>query len=270
MPENIKSVFDVSLDVKGHKEMSEQLCPMVIVEKLASKLEASGLSSFLVQACNDHLNFMSVSVSEDSIQSFLVMECDLPSPTKTGGNCKRDKDFDDNKSFQHHEKHKQEIRMKRSTFYPEEFALYKKYQIRVHNDKSEEVRESSYKIFFVETPLIFVPPGNDNSAPPCGFGSFHQQYLIDVRLVVVDVVDILPKCLSSKYMFWDPDLTFLSLGKYSTLEEIKWVQATQKHCPILQYYYLGYYIHSCPKMRYKEAYNPSELLCVVHYQWTPL
>lgn len=179
MPKNIKSLFDVSLDVKGHKEMSEQLSPMVIAEKLASKLEASGLSGFLIQACNGHLNFMFVSVSEDSMQSlrcenFPVMECDLPSPTKTGGNCKRDKDFDDNKSFQHHEKHKLEIRMKRSTFYPKEFALYKKYQIRVHNDRSEEVRERSYKRFFVETPLIFVPPGNDNSAPPCGFGSFHQ------------------------------------------------------------------------------------------------
>eukprot|EP00253_Pinus_taeda_P000475 PITA_00475 len=275
VPENINNAFDVSLDVKGHKEKSEQLSPMVIAEKLASKLETSGLSGFLVQACNGHLNFLGhLNFIEDSMQSFHcenfpVMECVLPSPRKIGGNCKRDKDFDDNRSSQHHDKHKLEIRMKRSTFDPEEFALYKKYQIRVHNDRPEEVRESSYKRFLVETPLIFVPPGNDNSAPPCGFGSFHQQYLIDGRLVAVGVVDILPRCLSSKYMFWDPDLAFLSLGKYSALEEIKWVQAAQKHCPTLQYYYLGYYIHSCPKMRYKAAYHPSELLCAVHYQWTP-
>jgi len=93
--------------------------------------------------------------------------------------------------------------------------------------------------------------------------------LIDGKLVAVGVVDILPRCLSSKYMFWDPDLAFLSLGKYSALEEIKWVREAQKHCPTLQYYYLGYYIHSCPKMRYKAAYNPSELLCAVHYRWIP-
>lgn len=27
--------------------------------------------------------------------------------------------------------------------------------------------------------------------------------------------------------------------------------------PDLQYYYMGYYIHSCPKMRYKADYSPS-------------
>jgi arginine-tRNA-protein transferase len=159
--------------------------------------------------------------------------------------------------------------MKRSVFDPEEFALYKKYQIRVHKDKPKKVNESSYRRFLVETPVIFVPPRNDNLAPPCGFGSLHQQYLIDGKLVAVGVVDILPRCLSSKYMFWDPDLAFLSLGKYSALEEIKWVREAQKLCPTLQYYYLGYYIHSCPKMRYKAAYNPSELLCPVRYQWIP-
>jgi len=275
VPENIKSACDISLEVKGQKERSHEVSPMVIAEKLASNLEMSeGLSGFLVKACNGHLNFMSLSGSEDSVQNFHgeafpVKECDILSTRKTGSDCKRDKSFDNNKSCQHHEKHRLEIRTKRSVFDPEEFALYKKYQIRVHKDKPKEVNESSYRRFLVETPVIFVPPGNDNLAPPCGFGSFHQQYLIDGKLVAVGVVDILPRCLSSKYMFWDPDLAFLSLGKYSALEEIKWVREAQKLCPTLQYYYLGYYIHSCPKMRYKAAYNPSELLCPVRYQWIP-
>jgi len=275
VPENIKSACDISLEVKGQKERPHEVSPMVIAEKLASNLEMSeGLSGFLVKACNGHLNFMSLSGSEDSVQNFHgeafpVKECDILSTRKTGSDCKRDKSFDNNKSCQHHEKHRLEIRMKRSVFDPEEFALYKKYQIRVHKDKPKEVNESSYRRFLVETPVIFVPPGNDNLAPPCGFGSFHQQYLIDGKLVAVGVVDILPRCLSSKYMFWDPDLAFLSLGKYSALEEIKWVREAQKLCPTLQYYYLGYYIHSCPKMRYKAAYNPSELLCPVRYQWIP-
>jgi len=81
------------------------------------------------------------------------------------------------------------------------------------------------------------------------------------------VIDILPKCLSSKYLFWDPDLAFLSLGKYSALQEIGWLRENEVHCPTLQYYYLGYYIHSCNKMRYKAAYRPSELLCPLRYQW---
>lgn len=270
--------FQIAAIVKRkchHEETSLGVSPIVIAEKLASKLEMSeGLLGLHVKACNGHLNFMSLNGPENSVQNshgeaFPVKECDILSTRKTGGDCKRDKALDNNKNHQHHEKHKLEIRMKRSVFDREEFALYKKYQMRVHNDKPEEVHRSSYIRFLVETPLIFVPPGNDNLTPPCGFGSFHQQYLIDGKLVAVGVVDILPRCLSSKYMFWDPDLAFLSLGKYSALEEIKWVEEAQKHCPTLQYYYLGYYIHSCPKMRYKAAYHPSELLCPVRYQWIP-
>ncbi|GMH04206.1 hypothetical protein Nepgr_006045 [Nepenthes gracilis] len=139
----------------------------------------------------------------------------------------------------------------------------------VHNDTPDEVTKSSYMRFLVDTPLICVPPTGNGSVPPCGFGSFHQQYVIDGQLVAVGVIDILPKCLSSKYLFWDPDLAFLSLGKYSALQEIGWVKENQPFCPSLQYYYLGYYIHSCSKMRYKAAYCPSELLCPLRYQWVP-
>ncbi|KAL0402898.1 UNVERIFIED_CONTAM: Arginyl-tRNA--protein transferase 1 [Sesamum radiatum] len=121
----------------------------------------------------------------------------------------------------------------------------------------------------VEVGRVHIEPNDDNAVPPSGFGSFHQQYLVDGKLIAVGVIDILPKCLSSKYLFWDPDLAFLSLGKYSALEEIRWVSENQVHCPSLQYYYLGYYIHSCRKMRYKAAYRPSELLCPLRYQWVP-
>ena len=61
----------LSLDAKGHKDRSQEFAPIVVAEKLVSKLEISdGLSGFLVQACNGHLNFMSLSVSEGSVQSF--------------------------------------------------------------------------------------------------------------------------------------------------------------------------------------------------------
>lgn len=161
------------------------------------------------------------------------------------------------------------ITIKQSSFDAEEFALYKKYQVAVHNDKPEEVHESSYRRFLVDSPLMYVAPENDGSTPSCGFGSFHQQYRIDGKLVAVGVVDILPCCLSSKYLFWDPDLAFLALGKYSALREIQWVQEANKLCPSLSFYYLGYYIHTCPKMRYKATYAPSELLCPSKYIWVP-
>lgn len=43
-----------------------------------------------------------------------------------------------------------------------------------------------------------------------------------------------------------------------------------KHLPSLRYYYLGYYIHTCPKMRYKAEYGPAQLLCPATYRWVSL
>jgi len=83
------------------------------------------------------------------------------------------------------------------------------------------------------------------------------------------VVDVLPGCLSSKYFIWDPDMAELSLGKFSALFEIAWVQAMQKVAPRLRYYYMGFYIHNCAKMRYKAEYAPSDLLCPRRYAWVP-
>ena len=108
------------------------------------------------------------------------------------------------------------------------------------------------------------------AAPPSGFGSFHQQYRIDGKLVAVGVVDVLPFCLSSKYFFWDPDYAALSLGKLGTLREIEWVREASRHCPTLRYYYMGYYIHDCPKMRYKGEYKPSYLRCGSTGKWCAL
>ena len=48
------------------------------------------------------------------------------------------------------------------------------------------------------------------------YGSYHQLYRLDRRLVAVGVVDILPSGLSSVYLFYDPDEKLLSLGTYRT------------------------------------------------------
>eukprot|EP00850_Spirogloea_muscicola_P000763 SM000003S11008 [mRNA] locus=s3:289211:293970:+ [translate_table: standard] len=161
------------------------------------------------------------------------------------------------------------VTMARSSFIEEEYKLYKKYQVAVHNDNPRKVTPTSYRAFLVDSPLIPIQQLEDGSGPSSGFGSFHQQYRFDGRLVAVGVVDVLPKCLSSKYLFWDPDFAFLSLGKYSALQEIEWVRGASVACKSLQYYYLGYYIHTCPKMKYKAAYAPSDLLCPLRYKWVP-
>lgn len=242
------------------------LKPTAIAEKLAYLVKQHEIPfELLTEACNGHLNFYSPTkqVSSEFINSKEKTQASKGDGGNTESTCTADSSVVLPKK-----RRKVEIRMKRASFDHEEFALYKSNQIKVHDDKPENVTVNSYKIFLVDTPIVFIPPASsDNMIPPCGLGSFHQQYLIDGKLVVVGVVDILSRCLSSKYLFWDPDFAFLSLGTYSALQEIIWVKETQNHCPHLQHYYLGYYIHSC---RYKAAYQPSELLCSLRYQYVNL
>ncbi|XP_061645517.1 arginyl-tRNA--protein transferase 1 isoform X7 [Phyllopteryx taeniolatus] len=103
--------------------------------------------------------------------------------------------------------------------------------------------------------------------PAMGYGSFHQQYWLDGQIVAVGVIDILPSCVSSVYLYYHPDFAFLSLGSYSALREIAFTRQLQKQSPKLSHYYLGFYIHSCPKMRYKGQYRPSDLLCPETNVW---
>ena len=58
---------------------------------------------------------------------------------------------------------------------------------------------------------------NPPNGPDCGYGSFHQQYWLDGKIIAVGVIDILPYCVSSVYLYYDPDYSFLSLGVYSAL-----------------------------------------------------
>jgi arginyl-tRNA---protein transferase len=73
-------------------------------------------------------------------------------------------------------------------------------------------REIEFNAFF----LCFQPSKTSND-PPSGYGSFHQQYWLDDKLIAVAVIDILPTCISSVYFFYDPDYRFLSLGTYGSL-----------------------------------------------------
>uniref|UniRef100_A0A8D3CX97 Arginyl-tRNA--protein transferase 1 n=1 Tax=Scophthalmus maximus TaxID=52904 RepID=A0A8D3CX97_SCOMX len=124
-----------------------------------------------------------------------------------------------------------------------------------------------FRRFLCDSPLEaeYSPDG-----PEVGYGSFHQQYLLDGRIVAVGVIDILPTCVSSVYLYYHPDFASLSLGSYSALREIAFTRQLQKQSPKLCYYYLGFYIHSCPKMRYKGQYRPSDLLCPETYAWVSI
>nr|XP_034176412.1 arginyl-tRNA--protein transferase 1 isoform X1 [Osmia lignaria] len=144
------------------------------------------------------------------------------------------------------------------------FETYKKYQTTIHGVPAEKVVEKQYMRILVESPLQSWTPEN---GPPGGYGSFHEQYWLDNELIAVGVIDILPSCVSSVYFFYDPAYSFLSLGTFSSLREVYLTRQLNKVAPDLKYYYMGFYIHSCPKMRYKARMRPSKLLCPETYGW---
>ncbi|CAM9212050.1 unnamed protein product, partial [Choristocarpus tenellus] len=185
-------------------------------------------------------------------------------------------------------------------FTEEVYNLYRKYQISVHGEDPSEVTTHQFKRFLVDSPLMreeidvgggglrgpdevgkrsafgagdpkamnIEVEGEESLAVP--YGSYHQLYRIDGQLIAVGVVDILPKCLSSVYLFYDLEYRALALGKLTVLLETEFVRKASALRPLLRHYYMGYYIHSCPKMYYKGSYYPSSLLCPERPVWVPL
>ncbi|XP_053779353.1 arginyl-tRNA--protein transferase 1 isoform X3 [Desmodus rotundus] len=171
--------------------------------------------------------------------------------------------------------HKLEVRLVPVSFEDPEFkssfsqslSLYVKYQMAIHQDSPDECGKTEFTRFLCSSPLEAENPPN---GPDCGYGSFHQQYWLDGKIIAVGVIDILPYCVSSVYLYYDPDYSFLSLGVYSALREIAFTKQLNEKTPQLSYYYMGFYIHSCPKMKYKGHYRPSDLLCPETYVWVPI
>ncbi|KFO66205.1 Arginyl-tRNA--protein transferase 1, partial [Corvus brachyrhynchos] len=171
--------------------------------------------------------------------------------------------------------HKLEVRLVPVSFEDPQFkssfnqsaTLFAKYQMSVHKDTPSDCGENEFTRFLCDSPLEAEHAPN---GPECGYGSFHQQYWLDGKIIAVGVIDILPYCVSSVYLYYDPDFSFLSLGVYSALREIAFTRQLHEKAPDLCFYYMGFYIHSCPKMRYKGQYRPSDLLCPETYVWTPI
>jgi len=147
---------------------------------------------------------------------------------------------------------------------------YQQYQMKVHGDDLPDVAHKQYKRFLIDSPLIshkFADRDTDKDIVN-KYGSYHMQYWLDGdKLIAVGVVDILPSAMSSVYLYYDPEYSFLSLGTYSALREIEYVRRLATIRSELKFYYMGFYIHDVPKMRYKGRFQPSSLLCPETYTW---
>ncbi|KAL1238105.1 Arginyl-tRNA--protein transferase [Trichinella pseudospiralis] len=130
--------------------------------------------------------------------------------------------------------------------FEESFEVFKKYQMAIHNDGIRSWSERKYREFLCESPL--VAENFPNVANELGYGSYHCQYWLDGKIIAVGVLDILP----------------------NSLKEIELTRHLAKIIPQLHFYYMGYYIHNCPKMRYKGNFHPSFLLCTETCNWFPI
>ncbi|KAF2190853.1 hypothetical protein K469DRAFT_733482 [Zopfia rhizophila CBS 207.26] len=79
------------------------------------------------------------------------------------------------------------------------------------------------------------------------------------------VLDLLPHCVSGVYLLYHSDFEKWSFGKLSALREAALALEDG-----YKYYYMGYYIHYCVKMRYKGDYKPQHVLDPETYAWDPL
>ncbi|SCV67967.1 BQ2448_88 [Microbotryum intermedium] len=186
-------------------------------------------------------------------------------------------------------KHKFEYVLEEASFTEEKYALFQRYQVReaferqcstfyvqahrrcltaqtqVHHEPDSKVTRKGFRRFLVDTPLHLEPTPN----PSYNYGSHHGLYLFDGQLIALAVIDILPGAVSSVYFAWDPQFSSLSLGKVSALREIALVRELQSQGGLedLTRYMMGYYIHSCTKMKYKADYQPSWLLDPMTNDW---
>lgn len=77
------------------------------------------------------------------------------------------------------------------------------------------------------------------------------------------MLEVLPTCINAGYLYYDPEYKFLNLGTYSMLIECFLARANNYH-----WLYMGDYVHSCQKLRYKASYQPAELALIEKFCWT--
>jgi hypothetical protein len=78
------------------------------------------------------------------------------------------------------------------------------------------------------------------------------------------------KSINSVYLIYDPTHEALLLGNLSAMEEANLAkEIAAAGAPGMQFLYMGFYIHTCQKMKYKGQYIPSFLLDPVRISTPP-
>jgi arginyl-tRNA---protein transferase len=153
------------------------------------------------------------------------------------------------------------VTLEEDIFTEEKYLVYENYQRIVHKESPSEISRSGFKKFLCHSPLR-----RETRALPDGrtqrLGSYHQCYRLDGVLVAIGVLDLLPHCVSAVYFLYHESVQQWNLGKLGALQEIALAKEGG-----YRWWYLGFYIHNCPKMRYKIDYSPQYILDPESLEW---
>lgn len=159
--------------------------------------------------------------------------------------------------------HRFEVTLEPAGFTKEKYELFHNYQHNVHKESPSEISQSGFKRFLCDSPLPKTT--REVGGKTQLLGSYHQCYRLDGRLIAMGVLDLLPHCVSGVYFLYHSDFEQWHFGKLSAMREAALALEGG-----YEYYYMGYYIHSCTKMRYKGDYSPQHVLDPETYEWNPL
>lgn len=159
--------------------------------------------------------------------------------------------------------HRFEVTLEKANYTLEKYELFNNYQQNVHKEAPSAISQSGFRRFLCDSPLH--QETREVNGKTMLLGSYHQCYRLDGRLIAMGVLDLLPHCVSGVYFVYHSDFEQWQFGKLSALREA--ALALQGG---YEYYYMGYYIHSCTKMRYKGDYKPQYVLDPETYEWNPL
>ena len=174
-------------------------------------------------------------------------------------------------------------------FTEEKYALFEQYQRLVHKEKPDEVTRGGFRRFLCFSPIVrsvrtikvpiskSIQENDHHQNDDAGMqqpgqkeikqrlGSYHQIYRLDGKMVALAVLDLLPRGVSSVYLIYDVAYERFGFGKLSAIRE---VQLTREYH--YMNYYMGFYIPTCVKMRYKAEYKPQWVLDFPTMKWWPL
>jgi arginine-tRNA-protein transferase len=129
----------------------------------------------------------------------------------------------------------------------EKYRLYQRYHSYRHaspadaqDANSPEIQRESFENFLYRSPVDTLEFTYRDAAG---------------TLVAVGICDICSLSLSSVYFWFDPAQTRRSLGTFGVLREIAFAFEHD-----IADYYIGYWVHGCPKMAYKAVFRPHEIL----------